>query len=1214
MSQLQNYEVSYVINVEASEGVRQVQAFAQSIESLSKFRGDFGGTATKVSEMMAEFDKVFKNTDGKKKDYAYKFDLDTKNAEGKLTRIKTLVTEIRNMSNDIKLVVNPGKALNSKAVKKNAQQLIAENKTAGTAAGNVMEMQRMITRSIGKINSALTHLQKGRELNIKTDVAKRRLNEILGLLGQINSASRGVQLGVMGGRVPNAQQSAKSLPASRVYQLPSNVRVPFVSPMPVTPSATTGVPKSQQIIPAGAVSAIRSHMNNPAVAYGARRRAAINRLQYSKPPTMRSLMPFAYMLNGYMLYSVMKRELTNAVEYTNIMESARSILKVADEDLSTFEDRFEGMAKNVRTVGVETKFTAVEVAGAVKYLAMAGQSIDTINKSIRPITNLALIGDNDLSQIADLTTNIMAGYNIRPESMDSVADIIASTISRSNVNIIETAESFKMAAGFLQSAGVDFSESSAAVGLLGNMGIKGTMAGTALRAMATRFANQPREARKTLDRLGVDLFYYDDVYGSKVQKLRPLADIFRDFDNAGATLQDMYKIFGRIGANGAMMLIQNHEKLRKLATQNQISHGISGELAFVKQETTKGLWYQVTSQLSETFMQGFEILEPKIQMLLRDFLAKFKAPEFARGLASLAGALLDIFSVLGKIATWFGRNFSWLEPIIFTGLVATRLFKMAGAVTNLGIALGFLGKQGAAASGMKFISGIAGLGGQVAAQGVGQALSFASKRALVKQLSALGISGKGAMTAALGKAGLAQGLMGMGAQGAASGLFATQVVTGKGLLGAGASIGALGTTAVVATAGIAALVGALGWVAYKTWKIKEAKDAVIEDVNANKKYRYKSIEDLYDALDKTAQKAKETKQAVDSLNENDKLKDKTGHSIGWFTGNWWKALGYGALWAVSPPEAKPEKPFYTFRDARLDNLNSSLETYADMNVQTALNSAWQEFGAIKDPLELEAFIQNIDNKYGMSMDAVDSTLFRYRWDGQLKYDKNGRNMTLGQAVHTAPYIQYFNKELLPSVTSGAKAYHTAISSYEGAKAAIEKAGFNFSELEKLGFRRNEKGDWEQNTLPKDATDEQKVEAHANFMKVRDALVMATSSLRKNYGDSAEATETIMQRAGFRQHLYANEPQKLTPDPFNDNDLTTDGLDDGGSGGNYSGTGKLSSAAPKQVIVNITNLMSVDTIDLLKTPEGQTTEVQNLKEQLAQALIDVVHDFDASWNG
>ena len=48
-------------------------------------------------------------------------------------------------------------------------------------------------------------------------------------------------------------------------------------------------------------------------------------------------------------------------------------------------------------------------------------------------------------------------------------------------------------------------------------------------------------------------------------------------------------------------------------------------------------------------------------------------------------------------------------------------------------------------------------------------------------------------------------------------------------------------------------------------------------------------------------------------------------------------------------------------------------------------------------------------------------------------------------------------------------------------------------------------------------------------------------------------------------------------------------------------------------VNIDSLLSVKTIDLMKSKEGQSEEIQNLKQQLAEALIDVVHDFDASWN-
>jgi TP901 family phage tail tape measure protein len=286
----------------------------------------------------------------------------------------------------------------------------------------------------------------------------------------------------------------------------------------------------------------------------------------------------------------------------------------------------------------------------------------------------------------------MAGYDIKSSSMNSVADIMASTVSRSNVNIIEMAESFKMAAGYMKLAGVDFTESAAAIGILGNMGIKGTMAGTSLRAMATRFAKPTREARKTLGRLGVEFTEYRDVYGKQVEHLRPLSEIFADLERKGATMADMQAIFGKNGGNAAMMFIKNHDRLAELASQNKASQGISGELAKVKQETTKGLWYQTTSMFTESFMKGYEILEPQIRVVLRDFLSKFKMKEFASGLASIGRVLLDILSVLGNIATFVTKNFSWIEPLLFTGIVATKLFKLAGALTNIGVALGFIGK------------------------------------------------------------------------------------------------------------------------------------------------------------------------------------------------------------------------------------------------------------------------------------------------------------------------------------------------------------------------------------------------------------------------------------------------------------------------------------------------------------------------------------------
>ena len=99
----------------------------------------------------------------------------------------------------------------------------------------------------------------------------------------------------------------------------------------------------------------------------------------------------------------------------------------------------------------------------------------------------------------------------------------------------------------------------------------------------------------------------------------------------------------------------------------------------------------------------------------------------ARGLASIGSTLLDIFTIMGNIGTWMARNFSWIEPLAFTGLVATRLFKLAGALTNIGVALGFIGKQSIASSSL-LVTKWTNRYWRVNKIASGKGLSFANKR------------------------------------------------------------------------------------------------------------------------------------------------------------------------------------------------------------------------------------------------------------------------------------------------------------------------------------------------------------------------------------------------------------------------------------------------------------------------------------------------------
>jgi hypothetical protein len=129
--------------------------------------------------------------------------------------------------------------------------------------------------------------------------------------------------------------------------------------------------------------------------------------------------------------------------------------------------------------------------------------------------------------------------------------------------------------------------------------------------------------------------------------------------------------------------------------------------------------------------------------------------------------------------------------------------------------------------------------------------------------------------------------------------------------------------------------------------------------------------------------------------------------------------------------------------------------------------------------------------------------------------------------------------------------------------------------------------WTQKALNKNATEKERENQLANYMHIHDRPVKFTAGMRTTPGGSTEAAENILKTAGFTPRLYSNEPDYNDESPRDANRITNShltGNDDGGAGGNYSGTGKLSSAVPKQVIVNITNLLSVEAIKLMSSKE------------------------------
>ena len=353
----------------------------------------------------------------------------------------------------------------------------------------------------------------------------------------------------------------------------------------------------------------------------------------------------------------------DASTYDNIAKTTKNILQTHDKKVG-FEARFNEMNQLMRQVGVETKYTAPQVASAGKFLAMAGYDVDQIKHAIRPISDIALVGDTDLGETADVVTNIMTAYEIPAKQMDNTADILTMTFTKTNTTLLELAESFKYAGTVAHQSGLNFETASAAFGVLGDAGIKGSHAGTTLRMMLLNMMNPTKRGQEAWDILGINT---KDKNGN----LRNLSDILSDLHEKQQTMSAgdfstlINKMFRVTAAPGALALINNVAKMQEVTGLNKKSMGLASDLADEKKNTIQGLWYQMTSAFTETGMQGFEQMQGVIRDFLQRMIELMKSTEFATALRNAMDMFIKLLnvvvSVFKQIMTFWNLLPNWAK-------------------------------------------------------------------------------------------------------------------------------------------------------------------------------------------------------------------------------------------------------------------------------------------------------------------------------------------------------------------------------------------------------------------------------------------------------------------------------------------------------------------------------------------------------------------------
>lgn len=237
-------------------------------------------------------------------------------------------------------------------------------------------------------------------------------------------------------------------------------------------------------------------------------------------------------------------------------------------------ESFKRLTEEAKRLGRETSFSSAQVSEGMLALGRMGLNPKEIEAAILPMMNLSRVTGTDLATAAEIAANNMRVFGLQAKDMTHVADILSVTANSSAQTLVDLGESLKMAGPHAKRAGESLTDTSAALGVLANMGIRGSLAGTALGNSYKRMADP-----KIIDFLKT----YNVQALDSTGKMRKMRDILVDVSKAmkGMTNAEQITfaedIFDARGSLGGGTLSVNTEEIDKLVEKLKNAEGAAAD-------------------------------------------------------------------------------------------------------------------------------------------------------------------------------------------------------------------------------------------------------------------------------------------------------------------------------------------------------------------------------------------------------------------------------------------------------------------------------------------------------------------------------------------------------------------------------------------------------------------------------------------------------------
>ena len=327
------------------------------------------------------------------------------------------------------------------------------------------------------------------------------------------------------------------------------------------------------------------------------------------------------------------------VSFESQMKKVGVIAGATAEEMGALTDE-------ARRLGATTSFSATEAAQAMEVLASAGLKTSDIIAATGQAMVLAGAGGTSLETSASIVASTLSQFSLAAGQAGRVADVFARATADSQFQVDDLGEALKYGGPTAASFGMSLEQAVAIMAQFRDLGLEGSMAGTALRSSLSQASQQTKVNSDTLAK-----------YGLKLSDVNPLLHDFNTIletvGKAGISASDAMVVFGT-EAGGAVATLAQQAALG--------STKLTDMTRSLEEAATKGGdATKMYAEMQATVAGGLAELQSAGEEVLLTLYAQYGT--------ELAGLLASITDFVNKVAVAIGERSQEIEGALGSALL-----------------------------------------------------------------------------------------------------------------------------------------------------------------------------------------------------------------------------------------------------------------------------------------------------------------------------------------------------------------------------------------------------------------------------------------------------------------------------------------------------------------------------------------------------------------